>query len=200
MLQPLFPNSNIDCREVNCDSCGGLIGGPRLFCLDCAIKSTEPFNTVDICDAPQCVGAHVTREDLGLAHEPSHRLVKVRVAVLTRNHGHVHTAACDAFERVEETRRKVAEFTSVPDEETGPDEEKKSSLEPTPTEIPAKNDKQVDVLNPLVGAKGEAEVEDKTGQDEGHVPVWDEGLLACGKCRSRLSFPFWYCIYCEGKS
>ena len=194
MLLVLFPGVNIDHSQW-CDSCGGRIGGPRLFCLDCAIKGTESFDSVDLCSAPQCVGARVARNDLEVAHEPDHRLVKVRATVLTRHHGRVHTAACGAFERVEETRRKVAEFPSHPDV-TRLDEQKTSSFEPT--ETLSKSDKPDDVLNPLVGAQGEAEVEGKTGQDERHDQVRGEGLLRCGKCRGRLSFPFWYCIYCEG--
>ncbi|KAH9997136.1 hypothetical protein BJV77DRAFT_986132 [Russula vinacea] len=145
--------------DADCDSCDGRIGGPRLFCLDCAIKSTDPL---DLCCAPQCV-----------PHEPSHRLVKVRINVLSRNHGRAYSAACDAFERVEETCRKVAEFCSRPNDETGPDEQRCSSVGPTSTEMPAKKDKPDD-----------AEVEDKTARDSRQ----DQG---------RLSFPFWYCIFCK---
>ena len=152
MLLALFPDANTD-RSQFCDSCNGRIGGPRLFCLDCAIKSTEIYDNVDLCCAPECVGARVTRQDLERAHEPSHRLVKVRTTMLLRNHGRAHTAACDAFERVGETCRKIAEFLSHPDEETRPDEQ-----------------------------------------------VRDPSLPTCGKCTGRLSFPFWYCIFCKGKS
>jgi hypothetical protein len=175
MLQALFPNANSDRRNAGCDSCRGRIGGPRLFCLDCVVKSAETHNTLDLCCAPQCVGARIThRQDIEGAHEPTHRLVKVRTALLTRSHGRVHTAACDAFERVGETRRKIAELYSHPDEETGPGEQKTSSFEPTSTEMPAKSDKPDDVLN------------------------CPESLPRCGKCKGRLSFPFWYCIFCEG--
>jgi len=198
MLQPLYPNAKTDYSEVHCDSCGGLVGGPRLFCLDCAIKGTEAFDTVDLCSAPQCVGAHVTRKDLEVAHEPNHRLVKARATVLTRHHGRAHTAACDAFERVEETRRKVAEFPSHPGAETGPDEQETSRFEPTSTEMPTKSAKLDDALNPPIGTESEAEVEAKTGQDERQDGARDGDSLACGKCRGRLSFPFWYCIFCEG--
>ena len=184
VLQALFPNANIDRSDADCDSCDGRIGGPRLFCLDCAIKSTEPL---DLCCAPQCVAARVTREDLEVAHEPSHRLVKLRINVLSRNHGRAYSAACDAFERVEETRRKVAELRSRPNEETGPDEQRSSSVGSTSTETPAKGDKPDDV-----------EVEDKVARDARQNPVPDENLPTCGKCKGQLSFPFWYCIFCEG--
>ena len=181
ILQALVFDADTDRRNATCDSCGGRIGGPRLYCLDCHIKSTELYNTLDLCCAPQCATARVTRDDLEGAHEPSHRLVKARASVLTRSHGRVHAAACDAFERVEETRRKIAELTSHPDEETEQDKQKTSSLEPSSTEMPAMTHKPDDVLNPPDGPKGGA-------------------LPACGKCKGRLSFPFWYCILCEGWS
>jgi len=184
-------------ENAQCDSCGGRIGGPRLFCLDCDIKSSEFYNTLDLCSAPQCIGASVTREDLEKAHEPNHRLVKVRTSVLTRSHGRVHTAACDAFGRVQETCRKVAESTLDSDEEAKPDVEKTSSSEPTSTEMPVKGDKPDDELNPPDGAKDEAEVEGKTSRDAGRGQVEDQNLPSCGKCDGSLSFPFWYCIFCE---
>ena len=118
MLRAPFPDANKDYRNAQCDSCRGRIGGPRLFCLDCDIKNSESYNTLDLCSAPQCVDASVTREDLEKAHEPNHRLVKVRTSVLTRSHGRVHTAACDAFGRVRETCRKIAESALNSGEET----------------------------------------------------------------------------------
>ena len=181
-----------------CDSCGGRIGGPRLFCLDCCIKSTELYNTVDLCCAPKCVGARVTREDIEGAHEPSHRIVKVRTTLLTRSHGYAHTAACTAFERVGETRRKIAGSISHPNEETLLDKQKTSSFVPTSMEIPAKSNKPDDVLNPPEGTKGGAEIKGETANDARQDQVEDQSLPTCGKCKGHLSFPFWYCIFCEG--
>jgi hypothetical protein len=186
MLLVLFPDVNIDHSQW-CDSCGGRIGGPRLFCLDCAIKTTEVYDSVDLCSAPQCVGARVTRDDLDGAHEPSHRLVKVRTAVLSRNHGRAHTAACDASARVGETRRKIVEFGSPLEKKIGPDEQKISSKsEPD------------NLLNPPDGTKGGAEVEGGAVVDASNLQVRDPSLPTCGDCKGRLSFPFWYCIFCKG--
>ncbi|KAH9996110.1 hypothetical protein BJV77DRAFT_960842, partial [Russula vinacea] len=137
-----------------------------------------------------CVGARVTRKDLELEHEPSHRLVKVRTSVQSRTYGRTHTVACHAFERVEELRRKMAEFNSHPDEETGPDEQKFSSF----GQMPAKSDKLEDVPNSLDSGKGGAEVDSKTARRD---QVQDDSLPTCGKCNGHLSFPFWYCIFCE---
>ncbi len=187
-------------RNVGCDSCGGRIGGPRLFCLDCVIKGTESYDTLDLCCTPKCVAARVThRTDIEGAHEPNHRLAKVRTTVLTHNHGRVYTAACNAFERVGETCRKITELTSCPDEETGSEEQKTSSFKPTSTETPAKNDKPDDVLNTPDGTKGGAGIKSETALDTRQVQDQDQSLPTCGKCDGRLSFPFWYCIFCDGK-
>ena len=175
MLQAPFPDANTDGRDAECDSCGGRMGGIRLLCLDCATKSTESYNTLDLCSAPQCVGSRVTRrEDLEGVHEPSHRLVKLRTNLRERNYGRLYIAAFDAFKRVEETHRKIAEITSHPDKETGLDEQKTSSSGPTSTKMPAKGD--------------------QSRQNQ----VQDESLPTCVKCKGPLSFPFWFCIFCKG--
>lgn len=171
MLPDLFsPILTRDCRHVTCDSCGGLIGGPRLFCLDCTMKSTELYDSVDLCCAPKCVAARVTRRrDVEGAHEPNHRLVKVRITVLMRSHGRVHTAACNAFERVGETCRRIAELTLHPSR-------------PSPG-----------------GSKGGVGLIGKTVREARQAQVLDQSLPTCGSCRGHLSFPFWFCIFCVGK-
>ena len=165
-----FPILTRHCRHVTCDSCGGLIGGPRLFCLDCAIKSTELYESLDLCCAPKCVAARVThRRHVEGAHEPNHRLVKVRITVLMRSHGRVHTAACNAFERVRETCRMIAELGLHFD-------------------CPG-------------GSKGGAGLGGKTVREArlGQGQVLDQSLPTCGNCKGHLSFPFWFCIFCNGK-
>ena len=194
LLRALFPDTNMDHRNADCDSCHCHIGGPRLFCLDCSIKSTGYYDSVDLCCAPQCIGARVTRYNIEGAHEPSHRLVKARINVVTRSHGRVHTAACKAFEHVGETCKKIAEFTSRPDEETEPDERETLSPGPASTKTPARSDKPDGVLNPLDGTKGGAEAKSARWDR-----VKDQSLPTCGKCKGCLSFPFWYCIFCEGR-
>jgi hypothetical protein len=160
-----------DCRNAMCDSCGGIIGGPRLFCLDCAIKVVGQHESLDLCCAPKCVAARVTHvKGVEVAHEPNHRLVKVRTTVLLRSHGRVHTAACDAFERVgEETCRTVA----------------------VAEQILYLNSLGCSKGGPLLGEKGVLEVI--------QTQVLGQRLPTCGNCKGRLSFPFWFCIYCKGK-
>lgn len=183
--------------DVDCDSCDGPIGGPRLFCLDCASTNTGSYNSLDLCCAPECAGARVTREDLASPHEPYHRLVKARTTVLIRNQGRAHTAACEAFERAKGFCIKIAELSSHPHEETRPDEQKTSSLGPTLTEAHAKSDKLDDVLIAPDGNKGGVRVKDKTIPARDSIQIQDN-LPICGKCQGSLSFPFWYCIFCKG--
>jgi hypothetical protein len=201
ILEASFTNLDTGCRNAVCDSCDGIIGGPRLSCLDCTVKSTAIYNSMELCSAPRCVGARIThREDLEGVHEPSHRLVKFRTTVLRRSRGRVYTATRDALKRVEETRRKIAKLTSHSDEEIGPDEQNSSSFRQTSTEMPAKSDNPEDVLNlpDGPGTNDGAEVGGKSAQDARKDQVEDKSLPTCGNCEGRLSFPFWYCIFCEG--
>ncbi|KAI9464116.1 hypothetical protein BJY52DRAFT_1166045 [Lactarius psammicola] len=98
-----------------CDWCGGAIGGARLFCLDCDNKDTEAFEALDLCCAPECMTARITRrQDLKIPHEPSHKLVKVRTVVLYRQHGRVHTAALAAFRQAQTLFNDVGDTSQDP--------------------------------------------------------------------------------------
>jgi hypothetical protein len=113
---------------------------------------------------------------------------------MTRNQGRAYTAACNAFERVGETCRNIAELGLHTAEETGSEGPKVSNLEQNSTEtVPAKGDEADDVTDSPEGAKGGAEVE------RGQIQDQDQNLPTCGKCAGPLSFPFWYCIFCEGR-
>lgn len=185
-----------------CDSCHGPIGGPRLFCIDCVIKDAEGYDTVDLCCARRCVGVRITnREDLEGVHEPNHRLVKARTPVLTRSHGRTYIKACEAFEHVRAVCMTIADLSSHP-RETAPNERKTSSSEQTPRETLGKGDDLDNSNASLDCTKGGAETVNKTTPDAipGRLGVPDQDLPTCGKCNGRLSFPFWYCIFCEGQS
>ncbi|KAI9464115.1 hypothetical protein BJY52DRAFT_887632 [Lactarius psammicola] len=194
-----------------CDRCGGRIGGARLFCLDCDHKDTETFGTLDLCCARECMAARIIhRQDLKVAHEPSHRLVKVRTVVLQRQFGRVHTAAFAAFERVKSLCTKVAEFHQRLEENdkegepevTGTDTRNPSSPKPTPKETPSEPvDGRPDGApdDTTVGAKddeGTPQSPRDVNPQNGTKPQ-DSVSPSCGKCKGRLSFPCWYCVYCE---
>jgi hypothetical protein len=152
---------------------------------------------VDLCTASQCIDARITdRQDLESAHEATHRLVKTRINVLSRNYGYVHTSACKAFQNVREFCMKIAESSLYPRNETGQDEQKLSNLEPAPTEMPVMGGKldESDVRTTEDGTKNGA------ASDSAQVQGQEKDLPTCGKCKGSLSFPFWYCIFCEGRS
>ncbi|KAH9171872.1 hypothetical protein EDB89DRAFT_2070428 [Lactarius sanguifluus] len=211
-----FYSSRIDHIRANtrvhenafCDWCGGRIGGARLVCLDCDHKDTEIFQTVDLCCAQECMAARVTsREDLEAAHEPSHRLLKVRTVVLQRQYGRAHTAALAAFERVQPLCVKIAESSQQlvekdEGEDAGPDKENPSSPEPTPEETSSEpaddqpDDAPDDTTVEVEDDKGTSQGPKDENPQDGTQPE-DNDPPSCGKCQSRLSFPCWYCVYCE---
>ena len=152
------------------------------------------------------------REDLEVAHEPSHRLVKVRAAILLRQLGRVHTAALEAFERVQELCAKIAEtsqgLVEKDKEETGPDTKNPSIPEPSPEETPSEPDDcqpddapdaPDDTTVETKDDEGTSQVTMDENPQDGTQPQADDPP-SCGKCEGRLSFPCWYCIYCEGQS
>ncbi|KAH8987639.1 hypothetical protein EDB92DRAFT_1948471 [Lactarius akahatsu] len=192
----------------NCDCCRGTIVGTRLVCLDCEQKDTEIFNPLDLCCAQECMAARVThRQDLKVPHEPSHRLVKVRPAILKRQLGRVQTAALAAFERVKTLCAKIAESSQGLVEKgegdaTGLNKENPSTTEPTLKETPSEPDDGQPKDAPD-DTTVEAEDDEGTFQGLGDESPQDgarsedNDLPSCGKCEGRLSFPCWYCIYCE---
>jgi hypothetical protein len=193
----------INYRNAYCDSCGGWIGGARLFCLDCVHKTTEDFGDIDLCCQPECVTARVmtTRDDIEGVHEPNHRLVKVRIPVLVRSYGTVYSAALRAFERVQSSCARIAESIAHPQEEnTAPNEQETSDNEPTVTGMSANIDKVDDALITQDDSRDRAEAEDGVSQALTQLQLQDENFPTCGNCKGRLSFPCWYCIFCEGGS
>lgn len=200
----MFLDANLSYRNAYCDSCKGRIGGARLFCLDCVHKTDASFGDLDLCCEPQCVAARVTyRDDLEGAHEPEHRLVKARAPVLDRHYGRVYSAACGAFERLEDTCARIAEYSGHPlaQEEEGsrPDEQRDSYHEPAVGEIPAEIDKIDDTLTTQGSTGDGVEARKDPPQDPTRVQDQEGNLPTCGNCNGRLSFPCWYCIFCKGE-
>jgi len=68
---------------------------------------------------------------------------------------------------------------------------------PTATEVPSKNDQPDDDPPSTDEVKNQIETEDKEPQPPARAEGDDGDLPTCGKCNGSLSFPFWYCIFCE---
>jgi hypothetical protein len=80
-----------------------------------------------------------------------------------------------------------------------------TEAEPAATEVPSKDGKPGDVSTAADGPKDKTETaedkEDKAAPQSSTVTQLQNGELpVCGKCSGSLSFPFWYCILCEGQS
>ncbi|KAF8273628.1 hypothetical protein EI94DRAFT_1795034 [Lactarius quietus] len=192
--------------NVWCDRCWGRIGGARLICLDCEPKDTGTFKTLDLCCTQECMAARVTyREDLKTAHEPSHRLVKVRTVVLERQFGRVHMAAIAASKRVQAFCARIAESQQRMEEkleETGPNLEHPSSPKPTPEKTWFEQDDgrpgdDPDVTADIVDDFGGASQDPSGDNSQGRTQPRDSDPPSCDKCKGRLSFPCWYCTQCE---
>jgi hypothetical protein len=139
------------------------------------------------------MGARITQlQGLDSPHEPTHRLVKVRTRVILRNYGRVYRRACEAFEHVREFCLKITGSSSHPHEgeSHGPNT---SGIGSTSTEVGTQNDG----IPP-----GPDRIDGGTEEDDKATPhaIEDQDLPTCGQCKGSLSFPFWYCIYCEGQS
>ena len=141
------------------------------------------------------MAARVTnRQDLEGAHEPSHKLVKVRTAVLKRQHGRAHTAAQKAFERVEPFCKKIAELSKWPEKERATLNVKSVSSSKS------SNDYLINGLLTPNGVRGDPKVYVVGDTARGLPPqTWSSELPVCGNCEGALSFPFWYCIFCQGQ-
>ncbi|KAI0265430.1 hypothetical protein BC834DRAFT_879420 [Gloeopeniophorella convolvens] len=203
---------------ISCDSCEGHIGGARIFCLDCVIKNTKTFDSLDLCDSPRCVTARLThRTDIEGPHEPTHHVVKSYTSVLDRQHGRVHTAAVEALKRV---GAFCAKLTALSEQHQG--EERTDQVSDAASGSPsADSDGRSGVAEPT-GDRDKrrsgpdtfsAEVEDSKEREPLHseeevlqdpgqasqvpqqVPV--DALPTCGKCNGPLAFPCWYCVHCE---
>ncbi|KAI0265448.1 hypothetical protein BC834DRAFT_186547 [Gloeopeniophorella convolvens] len=152
-----------------CDNCGGVIGGSRIACLDCV---SAPWNTVDLCDSEQCINSQAYRDDLEKPHEPTHRILKLRTHLLQRQHIETHTAATEAYDKIESLCNRLAS-PDVADEEL---------------DLPYKPMYLLD-LNAQLRLLGPEEVRAAS------VPY--DGQPRCANCWAGLSLPCWYCISCQ---
>jgi hypothetical protein len=65
--------------------------------MDC--QTTDEWNSVDLCDVPECVAAKIERDDLARPHLPTHDLVKVRRVVHMPQVGQLEQTTRSALER-----------------------------------------------------------------------------------------------------
>jgi len=100
---------------------------------------------------------------------------------------------------VRELCMKIAESSSHPSDETGPNKQKLSNLRPTSTGVPAKGDEPDDSDGRTAedGTRGGTETEDITASEASQDQEQEQDLPTCGKCKGSLSFPFWHCIFCK---
>ena len=202
--------ANTGYRGVRCAWCLSRIDGARLFCLDCDCVG---FRTRNLCCARECMAARITGDqDFKVAHEPSHRLVKVRSVVLERQLGRVYASALVAFERVQTPRTRIAGFLQGLEDidkrwdKTSSEMKNPSNLKPTPEITPHEGDngKPGDDVDFLGGIMDEVKDVGDTSQDpssegsQGMTQPRDNDPPSCGKCMDHLSFPCWHCINCEG--
>jgi len=106
----------------------------------------------------------------------------------------------DEAEEIPANVDKVDDAPTAPQEEerTGPDKQGTRSHEATGSEMSASVDKVDDVLTAQDGSRGGDEAEDSVAQHPTEVQIQNENLPTCGNCKGRLSFPCWYCIFCDG--
>lgn len=198
-------DANTGCRNSYCDSCDGCIGGARLFCLDCANKNSEVYDPLDLCSRPECISARVTnREDLEGVHEPNHKLVKVRTVVLERQDGRLYTAAIKAVTRVEKICKQIAEALAEASKKLETESNGKlSKAQPTSDHFddgPSIEDGAEGSPEATGVEENASESGDGTVSDTSEAEIPSGELPTCGNCKGSLSFPFWYCIFCQGQS
>lgn len=99
------------CSRVTCDSCGGIISGARVVCLDCDTHE-KSFSTIDLCEDQRCMAAQVgldRRSDLPTPHLPSHNVLKTRTMIHLRDFGKVERQALAALQRATASFAEVEE-------------------------------------------------------------------------------------------
>lgn len=86
---------------IDCDSCGAVLGGARVLCMDCHDETT-----LDICSEPECLDSVITlesRPDLKTPHTPNHNMLKVHRILFNRDTARTERNAKDALEAARQT-------------------------------------------------------------------------------------------------
>ena len=111
----------------------------------------------------------------------------------TPNHEPTVSAMLTNVERVENV------ITTPQEEGARPFNQETPSHQPTVAEMSAGVDKVDDVSTAQDFSRGGDGAEDSTSQHPTKVQIQDGNLPTCGNCKDRISFPFWYCIFCRGE-
>jgi hypothetical protein len=128
--------------------------------------------------------------------------------VLTRQYGRAYTAASKAFQRVEKFCKQIAEASIQL--EDGSNMKSALSSEPTDGHVSDRPpnpggtegvQETTDVEDGVQDTDDETESDTSDSEASEPSPRTQGGdLPTCGNCKGPLSFPFWYCIFCEGQS
>ncbi|CAK5278366.1 unnamed protein product [Mycena citricolor] len=94
-----------------CDVCGGRIGGARIICLECEVKKSGNWNTVDFHDLAGCMDRRVKRDDMEKPHLPHHDVVKFRRFMHYRQFGKMYR---DSKTALAQARAALASEGSLP--------------------------------------------------------------------------------------
>ncbi|KAJ7099683.1 hypothetical protein C8R44DRAFT_716668 [Mycena epipterygia] len=202
-------------HDASCDNCEANIAGVRITCLVCQMKDDAGFNTVDFCEAPECMTKRVMREeDMQKAHLPHHDLMKVQRVIHTRQFGKIYR---DAKEALKHARKLYKSPTGAvdSDSESGSDSESDSDTEdeeghPPLTAKPVGLAVSIPqaVRGPMsamsarsratksVRSRGPLSALSPSTQVPEPVP---SGPPCCG-CSKPVSMPCWYCVQCAGAS
>ncbi|KAF8512136.1 hypothetical protein JB92DRAFT_3173674 [Gautieria morchelliformis] len=98
LLQALHGTNILARHRVQCAKCHGTIGGTRIICLIC--QPNKAWDTLDLCEDSECVGASIEQDSLPAPHLPTHDVIKVRRFVHIGHFGKLEREAVQALERV----------------------------------------------------------------------------------------------------
>ena len=118
---------------------------------------------------------------------------KARSVEETPNHESTVSTILTNVDRVENV------ITTPQEEGVRPYNQETPSHEPAVAEMSAGVDKVDDVSTAQDCSRGGDGAEDSTSQHPTEGQNQDGNLPTCGNCKGRISFPFWYCIFCRGE-
>ncbi|KAF8518842.1 hypothetical protein BU17DRAFT_90643 [Hysterangium stoloniferum] len=154
---------------------------------------TDTWNTVDLCDKPECMAAEVNRDDLTMVHRPTHDLVKVRRVVHVRQHGQFERNSTAALEKSRNILRS-GDANQAENIGKGEEENQGGSI--------GKGEAENQGVN--IGKGEEGNQDGNIGKGEAENPGGNIGKgggkaekAKCTLCTKEVSQPCWFCVQCE---